>query len=66
MNKFENVNLLSNPTVKPQNGVAYKNKTCVRFQPLTIFEKSSILDAWQGSEYVSGQCKPQPKIKNWE
>ena len=24
------------------------------FQPLTIFEKSSILDVWQGSEYASG------------
>ena len=25
------------------------------FQPLTIFANSSILDVWQGSEYVSVQ-----------
>ena len=32
------------------------------FQPLTISTKSSVLDVWQGSEYVSGNI--QRKMKN--
>ena len=32
-----------------QNPVKYLND----FKPLTIFGKNSILDVWQGSEYVS-------------
>ena len=29
------------------------------FQPLTIFEKSSILDVWQDSKHVSVTSKPK-------
>ena len=32
------------------------------FQPLTIFEKWSILDVWQGSEYASDTLSPSPRI----
>ena len=32
---------------------------------LTIFEKNSILDVWQGSEYASAQCKVNCLAKFW-
>ena len=33
-------------------------KTVNDFLPLTVFVKGSILDAWQGSEYVFGDLLP--------
>ena len=35
------------------------------FQPLSIYAKNSILDIWQGSDYVSGLLKLNSKIHGY-